>query len=209
MKFSLQNFALSMQNQVLVIFFAGTPLSHAEAVLKVRVTRNARNLQKPPNVGVFTKFLTVFVYAKTEKRAIQKLSSLPSSFELRVICCKKIVSSSLWKLFLSSPLKRFHEKSTTHQITFGSKLGKYTNFLHNNHELAILCRRPTSEHQNGDARGHCWSWRKYMGHFSQFQCKLHCLISRNFTYFVGNRPAEFTGWKKLRPYFAYLALVLK
>ena len=183
-----------MQNQVLVIFFAGTPLSHAEAVLKVRVTRNARNLQKPPNVGVFTKVLTVFVYAKREKRAIQKLSSLPSSFELRVICCKKIVSSSLWKLFLSSPLKRFHEKSTTHQITFGSKLGKYTNFLHNNHELAILCRRPTSEHQNGDARGHCWSWRKYMGHFSQFQCKLHCLISRNFTYFVGtgrqNSPVE-------------------
>ena len=95
LKISLQNYALSMQNQVLVIFFAGTPLSHAEAVLKVRVTRNARNPQKSPNVGVFTKFLTVFVYAKTEKRAIQKLSSLPSSFELRVICCKKIVSSSL------------------------------------------------------------------------------------------------------------------
>ena len=44
LKFSLQTYPLSMQNQVLVIFFAGTPLSHAEAVLKVKVTRNARKL---------------------------------------------------------------------------------------------------------------------------------------------------------------------
>ena len=37
-----------------------------------------------------------------------------------------------------------------------------------NHELAKLYWRSVVEHQNGDARGHLWTRRKYLGYFERF-----------------------------------------
>ena len=109
---------------------------------------------------------------------------------------KKIVCSfsRRWGGLNLEQLLHFHELFTSNYIRLPSKPRKTQKFLHN--ELAKLCRRSIVEHQNGDTRGHLWSWRKYLGQIRRFCSKFYFIFvyfAIIFKYFFGkNRPAGFS-----------------